>query len=108
YRLEEEALGLQTVEVHGHRDAVNTTTAVSALYGEKLLESRGENLGESLKRIAGVSTFSTGNSIAKPVIHGMHSNRIMIMNNGIRLESQQWGAEHAPEIDPFLADEITV
>ncbi|MFC5623845.1 TonB-dependent receptor [Algoriphagus winogradskyi] len=108
YRMEEESLGLQSVEVHGHRDAVQTTTAVSALYGENLLESRGENLGESLKRISGVSTFSTGNSIAKPVIHGMHSNRIMIMNNGIRLEGQQWGAEHAPEIDPFLADEITV
>jgi iron complex outermembrane receptor protein len=108
YRMEEEALGLQSVEVHGHRDAVTTTTAVSSLYGEELLESRGENLGESLKRISGVSTFSTGNSIAKPVIHGMHSNRIMIMNNGIRLEGQQWGAEHAPEIDPFLADEITV
>ena len=108
FRLEEEAVGLQGVEVHGHRDAVTTTTAVSALYGENLLESRGENLGESLKRISGVSTFSTGNSIAKPVIHGMHSNRIMIMNNGIRLEGQQWGAEHAPEIDPFLADEITV
>lgn len=108
YRMEEEAVGLQGVEVHGHRDAVQTTTAVSSLYGENLQESRGENLGESLKRISGVSTFSTGNSIAKPVIHGMHSNRIMIMNNGIRLEGQQWGAEHAPEIDPFLADEITV
>ncbi|MCE7054581.1 TonB-dependent receptor [Algoriphagus sp. AGSA1] len=108
YRLEDEGLSLTGVDVHGHRDAIQTTTAVSALYGEGLLESRGENLGESLKRISGVSTFSTGNSIAKPVIHGMHSNRIMIMNNGIRLEGQQWGAEHAPEIDPFLADEITV
>ncbi|SFU12399.1 iron complex outermembrane recepter protein [Algoriphagus locisalis] len=108
YRLEDEALELSGVEIHGHRDAVQTTSSVSALYGENLLESRGENLGESLKRISGVSTFSTGNSIAKPVIHGMHSNRIMIMNNGIRLEGQQWGAEHAPEIDPFLADEITV
>lgn len=108
YRLEDEAMELGGVEIHGHRDAVQTTTAVSSLYGENLLESRGENLGESLKRISGVSTFSTGNSIAKPVIHGMHSNRIMIMNNGIRLEGQQWGAEHAPEIDPFLADEITV
>nr|WP_207758609.1 TonB-dependent receptor [Algoriphagus lutimaris] len=108
YRLEEESLDLGGVEIHGHRFAVQTTTAVTALYGEALLEARGENLGESLKRISGVTTFSTGNSIAKPVIHGMHSNRIMILNNGIRLEGQQWGAEHAPEIDPFVADEITV
>jgi len=108
YRMEEESMNLVGIEVHGHRDAVQTTSSVSALYGEKLLESRGETLGESLKRISGISTYSTGNSIAKPVIHGMHSNRIMIMNNGIRLEGQQWGAEHSPEIDPFLADEITV
>ncbi|WP_237701644.1 TonB-dependent receptor [Algoriphagus machipongonensis] len=108
YRLEEESVSLGGVEIHGHKLAVQTTTSVTALYGEALLESRGENLGESLKRISGVTTFSTGNSISKPVIHGMHSNRIMILNNGIRLEGQQWGAEHAPEIDPFVANEITV
>ncbi|MHA7131888.1 TonB-dependent receptor [Algoriphagus namhaensis] len=108
FRMKEDALSLSGVEVHGHQDQIQTTTSVSALYGDALLQSRGENLGESLKRIAGVTTFSTGNSISKPVIHGLHSNRIMILNNGIRLEGQQWGAEHAPEIDPFLANEITV
>jgi iron complex outermembrane recepter protein len=108
FRMEEESLDLRGVDVHGHREAIQTTTAVTSLYGEAMLQSRGESLGESLKRIAGVTTFSTGNTISKPVIHGMHSNRIMILNNGIRLEGQQWGAEHAPEIDPFLADEITV
>lgn len=108
FKMQEESVALSGVEVHGHREAVQTTTAVSSLYGEALLQSRGESLGESLKKVAGVTTFSTGNTISKPVIHGLHSNRIMILNNGIRLEGQQWGAEHAPEIDPFLADEITV
>ena len=108
FLMEEEAVDLSGVEVHGHRESVQTTTAVKSLYGEELLQSRGESLGESLKRVAGVTTFSTGNTISKPVIHGLHSNRILILNNGIRLEGQQWGAEHAPEIDPFLADEITV
>jgi iron complex outermembrane receptor protein len=108
FRMAEESLALGGVEVHGHKEAIQTTTAVSSLYGEAMLMSRGESLGESLKRVAGITTFSTGNTISKPVIHGMHSNRIMILNNGIRLEGQQWGAEHAPEIDPFLADEITV
>ncbi|MFC3414377.1 carboxypeptidase-like regulatory domain-containing protein [Algoriphagus hitonicola] len=101
YRLEEDSMELEGVEIHGHQDAIQTTTAIQALYGEELLESRGENLGESLKRVAGVTTFSTGNSIAKPVIHGLHSNRIMILNNGIRLEGQQWGAEHARKLTPF-------
>ena len=91
FKMQEESVALSGVEVHGHREAVQTTTAVSSLFGDALLESRGESLGESLKRVAGVTTFSTGNTISKPVIHGLHSNRIMILNNGIRLEGQQWG-----------------
>lgn len=37
--------------------------------------------------------------LPNPVIHGLHSNRILILNNEVRQEGQQWGADHAPEID---------
>src|SRR5690554_3092041 len=108
FRMIAEDVVLQGVEIHGHRDAVITTSTIASLTGRSLDESRGESLGDVLKRIAGVTSFSTGSNISKPVIHGLHSNRIMILNNGIRQEGQQWGAEHAPEIDPFMADEIAV
>jgi len=108
FRMIAEDVVLQGVEIHGHRDAVITTSTVASLTGRSLDESRGESLGDILKRIAGVTSFSTGSNISKPVIHGLHSNRIMILNNGIRQEGQQWGAEHAPEIDPFMANEIAV
>jgi len=68
----------------------------------------GKTLGDLVKQIPGVSTLNTGSSISKPVIHGMHSNRVLIMNNGIRQEGQQWGSEHAPEIDPFLSSEVSL
>lgn len=42
------------------------------------------------------------------MIHGLFGNRIVTINNGLRLESQQWGSDHAPEIDPFTANKITV
>lgn len=67
-----------------------------------------ENLGVSLMRVAGVSSLSTGAGISKPVIRGMHSNRLVIMNNGVRLEGQQWGTEHAPAVDPALVGDIEV
>lgn len=108
FRMKENEVLLEGVEIHGHREAVITTNTVSSLTGRSLDEIRGANLGEMLKRTSGVTTFSTGANIAKPVIHGLHSNRIMILNNGIRQEGQQWGSEHAPEIDPFMADEIAV
>lgn len=108
FRMKGADIVLEGVEIHGHRDAVITTNSVSSLSGEALDEVRGESLGNMLRKIAGVSTFSTGASISKPVIHGMHSNRILILNNGIRQEGQQWGSDHAPEIDPFMAEEIAV
>ncbi len=78
------------------------------LEGNALELSRGESLGEALKRLPGLNSIQTGPAISKPVIHGMHSNRVVILNSGVRLEGQQWGSEHAPEVDPFLANQITV
>ena len=74
----------------------------------ELAESRGQALGEMLKRITGVTVLQTGSTIFKPVIHGLHSQRIILINNGVRLEGQQWGSEHAPEIDPYVADRFVV
>lgn len=68
----------------------------------------GKTLGELVKQLPGVNTLNTGSNISKPIIHGMHSNRVLIMNNGIRQEGQQWGSEHAPEIDPFLYSEVSL
>lgn len=84
-------------------------TAISQdLKGKALEATRGLSLGESLQRITGVSVLQTGSNIYKPVIHGLHSSRVLILNNGIRQEGQQWGSEHAPEIDPFIANRLSV
>jgi iron complex outermembrane receptor protein len=74
----------------------------------QLEESRGQTLAEALSRLVGVTMLQTGSTISKPVIHGLHGNRVLILNNGVRQEGQQWGAEHAPEIDPFIASRLTV
>ncbi|KIC92904.1 hypothetical protein OI18_20655 [Flavihumibacter solisilvae] len=76
--------------------------------GRQLEATRGLTLGESLKQVPGVSVLQTGSNIYKPVIHGLHSNRVLILNNGIRQEGQQWGSEHAPEVDPYIANRLTV
>lgn len=80
----------------------------SVLTGRELEITKGASLGEALKKIPGLSSLQTGPSISKPAIHGMHSNRVLIYNAGVRQEGQQWGAEHAPEIDPLIADQIVV
>lgn len=99
---------LHDVEVVGHQSNLKTTAIVNTLTQQQLRETKGGVLAEVLKEIPGVNMLQTGATIAKPVIHGMHSNRILMLNNGIRQEGQQWGNEHAPEIDPFVAKNIRV
>lgn len=106
--LHPENIELKEVEVKGHKKSVNTPNISESIDGTDLERTRGASLASSIQKIAGVSMLQTGGTIAKPVIHGLHSNRVLILNNGIRQEGQQWGAEHAPEIDPFVAQRITV
>ena len=107
--LEEGATQLDEVVIH-HHDVTLTEHAQNfvRLDEKQLAESAGKSLGESLKEASGVNTIQTGPGIFKPVIHGVHSQRVLILNYGIRQEGQQWGAEHAPEIDPFVASNIVV
>ena len=59
----------------------------------------GSGLSALLETVSGVNTLSTGSNIAKPVIHGMFGSRVGIIYNGIMLENQQWGQDHAPNVD---------
>ncbi len=75
---------------------------------ETLEKSSSLSLAKMLESVPGVSSISSGGTIAKPVIQGMHSSRILLMNNGVRLESQSWGSDHAPEIDHTGASVVEV
>jgi iron complex outermembrane receptor protein len=55
-----------------------------------------------------VSQLKTGSGISKPVIHGLYGNRVALLNNGIAQGGQQWGNDHAPEVDAYSADHISV
>ncbi len=99
----------EAVTVISKRDQLTESKqALTVLDAKDLEKARGQTLGESLKEIPGVTTLQTGPSIAKPVIRGLHSQRILVLNAGVQQEGQQWGGEHAPEIDPFSPSRIEV
>lgn len=109
FTLEEESTQLNEVVIQHHDPAhVEHATNFAELDERQLAESAGKTLGETLTKIPGVTSLQTGPGIFKPVIHGVHSQRLLILNHGIRQEGQQWGAEHAPAIDPFMASNIVV
>ncbi|MEO0339687.1 MAG: TonB-dependent receptor, partial [Bacteroidota bacterium] len=100
---------MESVVIEAERSRSGLQSSTSAkLSGEALESVKTESFGEAVSQITGVSMLSTGQNVAKPIIHGLHSNRVLVINNGLRHEFQNWGIDHAPEIDPSAIDEIEV
>ena len=97
--MQEDVKEFETVTVSGQRFHTNKLQQASKIGVEVLEKGGATSLAKMLESIPGVSSISSGSTVAKPVIQGMHSSRILLMNNGVRLESQSWGADHAPELD---------
>ena len=84
-------------------------TSIEQSIQKKVIENFSDkSLGDALKTISGVSSLNTGNSIVKPMIHGLHSSRLLLVNNNVRMFDQEWGDEHAPNIDINASDRIDV
>ncbi len=81
---------------------------VAVVAGTELRTAQAPSLGETLQSVPGVHSLSTGVGIGKPVIRGLTSNRVLVLDNGQRLETQQWGDEHSPNIETATADRIEV
>ncbi len=107
FELEHHVKDIEEVRLHTvHKKG--GSVVVSTLDKTILDRNTTENLGNLLSNISGVSTLKTGNNIAKPIIHGLYGSRISILNNGVKLAEQEWGVEHAPNVDPQNAQHIDV
>ncbi len=96
--LEHHAEDIETVTIHGNHK--NSGSVVMKTVDKAEIEKNAtDNLGNLLTHISGVSALKTGNNIAKPIIHGLYGSRISILNNGVKLAEQEWGVEHAPNVD---------
>ncbi len=80
--------------------------AVSVVRKQDFFQNTSSNIIESLTKIGGVSTLSTGPAISKPVIRGLGYNRVLTINDGVRQEGQQWGDEHGIEVDEASVNKI--
>ncbi|MGQ1947047.1 TonB-dependent receptor [Geofilum sp. OHC36d9] len=84
------------------------TLNIEIVNDEFLRQNRGGSLMQSLSRLPGLSTMTIGSGQSKPVIRGLSFNRIVVVENGIKHQGQQWGDDHGLEIDQFAADRVEV
>ena len=70
------------------------------LVGEGFLrEAQESNLMQTLNNIPGVSSMDVGTGISKPMIRGLGYYRVVVAQNGIKYEGQQWSNHHGISID---------
>lgn len=109
FRLEHHLEELNEVLLKGKLYDKNLNSSISNQIKTKELENfSNASLGDALKTLSGVSSLNTGSSIVKPIIQGLHSSRVLIINDNVRLHDQQWGEDHAPNVDINSAANVTV
>lgn len=109
FKLEHHIEELNRVTVTGHTYHQETTSGTEAsLHQEDILKYSSGSLGDALREISGVSSLNTGSTVVKPVIQGLHSSRVLVISNGTRLADQEWGIEHAPNLDVNNTANLTV
>jgi len=73
-----------------------------------LKQHLGGSLMNSLERLPGVSTIGIGSGQSKPVIRGLSFNRVVVVENNIKHEAQQWGSDHGLEVDQYAVERAEV
>jgi iron complex outermembrane recepter protein len=81
---------------------------VVVLKKAELFKISSSNIINSLNHVPGVNALTTGPAISKPFIRGLGYNRVLVVNDGIRQEGQQWGDEHGTEVDDYSVQRVEV
>src|SRR5213596_4066804 len=103
------AFRLEPVTVTATRQALaseNSPLPTSALAGDELRQTEGVSLAQVVEALPGERTLSTGAQIGKPVIRGFSGPRVLVLENGSRLEDYSWSDEDGPSVETAFVRRI--
>ena len=106
--LEPDATILETVVISEEHAKQEETLQTEHVHEDFFQQNFDGNFAQTLEKIPGISAINVGVGIAKPVIRGLSSNRIIVNHQGIKQESQQWGSDHGLEIDQFDVERVEI
>jgi iron complex outermembrane recepter protein len=107
----QDTIALEEIIISGNYEKIRNRSEVlnlQVLQRNHLIENNSMNFVKTLERLPGVHAMSIGAGFSKPVIRGHGFNRIVVAENGIKQEGQQWGADHGLEIDQFNIGRVEV
>ena len=94
--------------VTGDTKLKNSTAPISIISNKDLRQTTSTNIVDAIAHQPGMAQITTGGGISKPIIRGLGYNRIIVMNEGVRQEGQQWGDEHGIEVDPQIVNSVEI
>lgn len=108
--LTQKVLELQTITIQVTKNKEEGTESVSqtTINKSELKSDPTQSLASSISEQQGVTFTSAGTNVQIPVIHGLYGNRVLVLNNGLKHGFQNWGIDHAPEMDVSAANNITI
>lgn len=92
----------------GNQQVKQSPAPVSIISARQLEAQPSSNLIDAIAHQPGISQVTTGSGISKPVIRGLGFNRVLVVDDGVRQEGQQWGDEHGVEIDQHAVHSVEI
>ena len=108
--LTEKSVKLENVTISDEREKIlgaQTMSRQSISLDDKVID-RTSSFASIASEVDGVTFISTGSNVERPVIHGLYGNRVLVLNNYLKHGFQNWGDDHAPEINVSSVDRISV
>lgn len=102
---------MQDVTVIGNRkrDFQMRTSVNNVSIDKTFLQSNfAGSLMQTLSGVPGVKAMSIGSGQSKPAIRGLGFNRMVVTEDRIKHEGQQWGDDHGLEVDQFAVDHVEI
>jgi iron complex outermembrane recepter protein len=109
--LERTSVWVEPVTVTATRaplDAQSSPLPTEALSGDRLRRAQSVSLAHALADLPGINALTTGQQIGKPVIRGLAGPRVLVLEDGSRLEDYSWSDEDGPSVDARLAQRVEV
>lgn len=109
--LERTSVWVEPVTVTATRtpiDVLSSPLPTEALSEDRLRRAQSVSLAHALAELPGINALTTGQQIGKPVIRGLSGPRVLVLEDGSRLEDYSWSDEDGPSVDARLAQRVEV
>lgn len=90
------------------QDWMDTSLPINLIHERALQEKVAFSVAEVFSKEPGVDVVTAGPGSVHPIIRGLSGERVLVLENGIRLSEQRPGGNHVLSLDPAQIERVEV